>query len=192
MPRRRMGYALVVLLAALGTWQLGAGGYIQAKAWLAQYLLERAWSEARAGASRAKPWPWADTWPVARLRFPRRHVNLIVLAGATGRTLAFAPGHLSGTPLPGQAGDSVVSGHRDTHFRFLQYVKVGEPIEVESTDGSVKRFRVTETRIVNGTNARLAAGGSEPTLTLVTCYPFDAIMPGGPLRYLVTARAVIR
>ncbi|MEJ2346072.1 MAG: class GN sortase [Gammaproteobacteria bacterium] len=192
MRRRRAGQVLALLLAVLGTWQLGAGGYIHAKAWLAQRLLERAWSEARAGAGHVKPWPWADTWPVARLRFPRRHVDLIVLAGATGRTLAFAPGHLSGTPLPGQAGDSVISGHRDTHFRFLQYVKVGEPIEVESTDGSVKRFRVTATRVVNGTNARLAAGGNTPMLTLVTCYPFDAIVPGGPLRYLVTARAVIR
>ena len=89
-------------LLALGFWQLGQGAYIPAKAWLAQELMQRAWLRVSAGADRAAPWPWADTWPVARLSAKSHDVDLIVLAGGSGRTLAFGPGHLGASALPGE------------------------------------------------------------------------------------------
>ena len=85
----------------LGFWQLGEGAYIPAKAWLAQELMQRAWERAVEGSERPAPWPWADTWPVARLRALGGDIDLIVLAGGSGRTLAFGPGHLSASALPG-------------------------------------------------------------------------------------------
>jgi sortase A len=74
-----------------GAIHLGQGGYIYLKAQLAQLLIERAWQRALAGEAAPKPWPWADTWPVARLEAPAQGVSLFVLAGSSGRTLAFAP-----------------------------------------------------------------------------------------------------
>ena len=68
---------IVLSIAALGCWQLGSGLWIQAKAELAQVLLERAWEKTLAGEARARPWPWADTWPVARLRIPSSGVDQI-------------------------------------------------------------------------------------------------------------------
>mgnify|MGYP001812304003 FL=1 len=63
---KRGSWAVAALLA-LGFWQLGQGAYIPAKAWLAQELMQRAWLRVTAGEDRAAPWPWADTWPIARL-----------------------------------------------------------------------------------------------------------------------------
>ena len=111
---------LVACLLCLGFWQIGSGAYIPAKAWLAQELMQRAWVRGQSGAARPVPWPWADTWPVARLTSKARAVDLIVLAGGSGRTLAFGPGHLSASAMPGETGNTVIAGHRDTHFEFLE------------------------------------------------------------------------
>jgi hypothetical protein len=65
-PARKLGLAAAALLLVLGVWQLGEGLYIQAKAQLAQILVRSAWERTLAGERQVKPWPWADTWPVAR------------------------------------------------------------------------------------------------------------------------------
>ena len=119
---------------------------------------------------------------MARLRVPRLDVSVIVLEGASGRTLAFGPGHHQGTPLPGRPGNSLISAHRDTHFRFLKDLEPGDEIRVEGAAGTSRRYQVTGTAIVDRREARLAADDDRPRLTLVTCYPFDAVVPGGPLR----------
>jgi sortase A len=191
LTRRGTSLALAVLCAALAVWQLGAGGYIFAKAVLAQHLLQAAWARTLAGERHAKPWPWADTWPVARLAAPAQGVELIVLAGASGRTLAFGPGHLDGTAAPGDPGVSVVGGHRDTHLRFLRDVAPGSLLTVERADGRTIAYRVAEARIVDARTTAIDAGSPESRLVLVTCYPFDAILPGGPLRYVVFADPVV-
>lgn len=188
MLERRLAWAAAAGLLALGLWNLGHAAYIHAKARLAQYLLQEAWAETRAGKTQAKPWPWADTYPVARLTVPRQGVDLIVLAGASGRTMAFGPGHLDGTPLPGEAGNSVLSAHRDTHFAFLREARPGETFFVEGPNGKKQAFAVAQTRVVDQRDLSVLRATAEAQLTLVTCYPFDAIRPGGPLRYVVIAR----
>jgi sortase A len=177
-----------VLLAAVGIWQVGQGAWIYAKAVLAQHLLRAAWARTVAGASAVRPWPWADTWPVARLRVPAHGVDLIVLDGVSGRTLAFAPGHATGSPLPGTPGTAIVTGHRDTHFRFLERVRPGEEILVDTPGRPTARFRVEEATVVDARTAVIRRDGEGPSgLVLLTCYPFDALRPGGPLRYVVVA-----
>jgi sortase A len=180
---------LAGLLALFGAWQLGQAGWIHAKAELATVLIERAWDNVRGGDAEARPWPWADTWPVARLQVPRLDVDLFVLAGASGRTIAFGPGHMGGTALPGGVGTSVIVGHRDTHFRFLSELNLGDRLTVTDANGRRHAYRVGDTRIVDSRTTRLRLG-AEPALVLMTCYPFDAVMPGGPLRYLVFADEV--
>lgn len=184
----RVGNWVVAALLALGFWQLGQGAYIPAKAWLAQELMQRAWIRINAGEDRAAPWPWADTWPVARLTAESRDINLIVLAGGSGRTLAFGPGHLGASAMPGERGNSVIAGHRDTHFRFLRDVEIGESLSLEPTNGERYVYRVVGIDIVDARSASLALDADESMLSLVTCYPFDASEAGGPLRYVVTAR----
>ena len=176
----------IVILA--GIWQLGSGAYIHAKASLAQYLLGQAWHRSLAGEERVRPWPWADTWPVARLSVPEQDIDMIVLAGVAGRTLAFGPGHMSASPMPGRQGNSVIAGHRDTHFLFLRQLTVNDHIAVETATGDHYWFKVVEMGITDTRLSKIQLDTEGELLTLVTCYPFDAIEPGGPLRYVVVAR----
>jgi sortase A len=187
LSRRTLKVVAVALLAALGAWELGHGAWIHAKAQLAQYLLRRAWARTLRGEPAPKPWPWADTWPIARLRVPAHGVDLIVLTGVSGRTLAFGPGHAPHSAAPGEPGTAIVTAHRDTHFRFLQRVQRGDEILVEAPGRPTVRFRVDEMSVVDSRSAMIRAEPGATVLVLMTCYPFDALVAGGPLRYVVTA-----
>jgi len=190
--RTRLQRLLTALAAAcllVALWHGGQAAYVHAKAALGQELLMRAWEAGRASGGTTKPWPWADTHPVARLRVPAHNVDLLVLAGANGRTLAWGPGHVEGTTTPGARGNAVVTGHRDTHFAFLRGVRRGDALLVESADGTTRRYRVERMFVADHASLALPADDRATTLALVTCYPFDAIDPGTPLRYAVVARA---
>ena len=178
-----------MLLALAGASSFGHGVYLHAKAQLAQWLLHAAWDKARATGLAVKPWPWADTHPVARLIAPGQDADVLVLAGASGRTLAFGPGHLDGSAMPGDPGNAVITAHRDTHFRFLRAVAPGDELVVERADGGTRHFRIRGAYVADYRDLRLPRDTPVPTLTLVTCYPFDALNPGGPLRYVVVAEA---
>lgn len=182
--KRRAISLLLILAGAIG---LGQGGWIWAKAQLAQLLLEEAWSRTQQGSGPAKPWPWADTWPVARMRVPAHDADLIVLAGASGEALAFGPGSVEGSAAPGANGNLIISGHRDTHFRFLENVKKDDMVVLEDVHGGVHTYRITNSEVVDSRSHGLRLQGEEARLTLVTCWPFDAVVPGGPLRYVVYA-----
>lgn len=183
--------AALVATLAIGLWQFGQAGYIHAKAWLAQILIGHAWAQTQAGAGPVRPWPWADTWPVARLSAPAHGVDLYVLAGADGRSIAFGPGHVHGTALPGEPGNSVLGAHRDTHFAFLQWMEDGSELDVETPHGGIRRYVVVHREVVDEHDLRpLAQPPAGRQLTLVTCWPFDALRAGGPLRYVVTAMEV--
>lgn len=186
----RVATVLAAALFAGGLWQFGQGVYIHAKAGVAQALMGRAWARTLDGERQVKPWPWADTWPVARLLVPGRKVDLFILAGADGRAIAFGPGHVFGTPLPGEAGNSVIGGHRDTHLAFLRELEPGVEIVVERPDGARRRYRVETTEVVDKRDVWVLENEGPTRLTLITCYPFDALRAGGPLRYVVTARAM--
>ena len=177
------------LLAFAGLVLFGQGAYIHAKALLAQVLLDRAFTATITTGRDVKPWSWADTWPVARIEVKRIGASAIVLAGSSGQALAFGPGHIELTPDAGERGVAVYSAHRDTHFRFLKNVKIGDEIAVTRRDGKVFRYRADSHSIV-----RFDASGIDPLtdgyeLVLSTCWPFDAVTPG-PDRYLLHATLI--
>lgn len=186
MKERPAGY-LMAGLVVTSLLFFGQAGWTYAKAGLAQVLMEGAWARTLDGEERVKPWSWADTWPVARLAAPRLDVVRLILEGATGRTLAFAPGHLTGSASPGTRGNTVVAGHRDTHFSFLQDLEQGDLLVVGTSDGREHRYRVESFEIVHERQTEVLEPSGTESLTLVTCYPFDAIVPGGPLRFVVKA-----
>jgi sortase A len=190
--RGRIEFAAVLVLIAAGAVCLTQGLWIRGKAVLAQVLIARSWDEAQAGVRSPRPWPWADTTPIAKLVLPlhppdREAPELVVLEGASGRNLAFGPTHDSASVPPGEQGNSVIEGHRDTHFQALRRVRVGDRIRVQGLDRRWVSFSVVDVRVVDSRRVRIALGSEVPRLTLVTCYPFDALVPGGPLRWVVTA-----
>lgn len=181
--------ALPLLLSLIGLILFGQGAYIHAKALLAQVLLERAFEEAIATGHPTKPWSWADTWPVARIEVKRIGASAIVLAGSSGQALAFGPGHVEGTADAGERGIAVYSAHRDTHFRFLKDVAIGDEIDVTRSDGRTFRYRADAASVVRFDNSGIDPAGGSHELILSTCWPFDALT-SGPERYLLHAAMI--
>ncbi len=180
----------ILLIASIGF--AGAHYWIHAKAVLAQYLIAKAWQTTQAQGTPQKPWQWADTWPVAKLSAHSHDIEQYVLASASGQSLAFGPGLLSGQEslrkLDSQsAGLIIISGHRDTHFRFIELLKAGDEISIENDRGAVSTYRVTTAEIKNSEKEQWLVNTDDSKLKLITCYPFNAINAGGPLRYIVTA-----
>jgi sortase A len=185
----KLRVATSVALGAIGLACIMAASWIHVKAFAAQLLIDAAWNRSQNGITDARPWPWADTSPVARMTFQSLK-SLVVLEGSSGRNLAFAPSHDASSVLPGEPGNSVISAHRDTHFRELEHARIGDRIRVERAHGRSFLFSVTDVSVVDSRTTRIALDGDEPRLTLVTCYPFDAITPGGPLRFVVSAKSI--
>ena len=183
-PTRHWLYAAVVFTAAFFSLVLVARAlWIPAKAELAQWLIEYSWEQSLAGDEQARPWPWADTRPMGVLSLPGRNIRQIVLEGNSGRNLAFGPVLLDGS-VPGQ--DLVISGHRDTHFRFLKDLSPGDPIRIQLRDRT-DIYEVSQLEVVDSRWNELVIEPGTRRLSLVTCYPFDTPFAGGPLRYVVTA-----
>jgi sortase A len=176
---------VLIILAAAALWQLGIAGWIHAKAIAAQILLERAWYQTLHNHQQNRPWPWADTWPVAELIIPGLDIEQIVLAGDSSATLAFGPGHSFASAMPDEHGTVMISGHRDTHFGFLQNLQKGQRIILKTRSG-IHYYRVKTTNIVDSRSYKADIGNDE--LILVTCYPFNSTIVGGTERYLVYAQ----
>ncbi len=108
-------------------------------------------------------------------------------AGDNGQTLAFGPRHNFASALPGSRGNSLISAHRDTHFSFLQYLQIGDIIQIETAHAEKSLFKVASTKIVDMDSTRFVDDPSQASIHLVTCFPFDSMLTGGSQRYIVTA-----
>jgi len=187
-PRRRPWHLWAAgVLLALAAWQVGAATWIHAKAKLAQVLIAHSWQRSQQLQQPVRPWPWADTHPVARLKLDRLGVDLYVLAGASGRALAFGPGHVDGSAAPGKAGNTVMVGHRDTHFSFLRDVRPGDVLELAAENGRGARYVVVGSHVTGSDDTSVLEPSDHARLTLVTCFPFDAVAAGTSERFVVVA-----
>ncbi|MYM63288.1 class GN sortase [Pseudomaricurvus sp. HS19] len=179
--RLRPWFSATLLLLTL--WHWGQAGWIHAKAWLAQQLIAGAWADTLQQPEEVqKPWPWADTWPVARLQLG--HEDLYVLHGAQGNALAFGPGYATASQPPGQ-GTTLIGGHRDTHFRVLQQLQPGDQLRLQTSSGDWLHYQVDHGAVIDSRQG-LIVDPARQQLLLVTCYPFDGVQ-SGPLRYVLYA-----
>jgi sortase A len=115
-------------------------------------------------------------------------MSTTVLEGSDDATLRRGSGHLEETPLPGQGGNMAIAGHRDTVFRPLKKVRVGDALDLTTRD-RVYHYRVSKTLIVAPRDVYVLDPTSEPTITLVTCYPFE-FLGHAPQRFVVQAQLV--
>ena len=181
---------------------LGYCGFALTDAWLFQRResreLERLLRERRA-ASAVEPQPVLAAIPTAvpaaeagsligRIKIPRLLLSVVVVEGVDKTSLRRAVGHIPRTALPGAAGNVGLAGHRDTFFRPLKDVKIGDEIQVSTLNGTFK-YEVVSLRIVDPENVGVLAPSGENVLTLVTCYPFYFVGPA-PKRWIVRAKQV--
>ena len=174
---------LVFSLVLLAGWQLGSAGWIQGKALLGQFLLERAWQQTLETGEAVEPWAGAVSHPIARLRMPRLSVDHLVLAGLETAVMAWGPGM-----AVGEGGHHVLAAHRDTHFSFLRAVEVGDRFELVDAAGQQRSWQVETIRVVDARTTGIDLDLRGPAMTLITCYPFDAPVAGGPERLVVRLR----
>ena len=127
---------------------------------------------------------------LAKLDFPRLDKTSIVLSESHGEALAWGPGHMPQTPLPGDTGTSIIAGHRDTHFQFLGMLKMGDEFSVNRFDGHQSRFRVIARHVVNAYYPDLDLNSAASRIALVTCWPLNASSPGGDERLVLMAERI--
>lgn len=187
MNRRRARWA-ALLLALPGALSLGYAAFLYFDGVIHQWRYERIFERKRTGAVGSVN---AAEEPVARIAIPRLAVSAMVLDGVGDETLRRAVGRVPGTATPGATGNVVLAAHRDTFFRPLRDIRRNDEIRVETVTGGVYRYVVESTRVVEPDEVSVLRPTSEPTLTLLTCYPFEFVGPA-PQRFVVTARQVRR
>jgi sortase A len=152
----------------------------------AEIEAQRAVAGARVGIAGAS-WAMARGSPVARIVIPRLGLDEVVVEGVGEAELRAGPGHMSGSVLPGENGTTVISAHRDRHFRALSDIAVGDTILTESAGGSVT-WRVARLRITDADHAALREAPT-PTLLLTPCWPIRYFGPA-PDRLIVEATPI--
>ena len=126
--------------------------------------------------------------PLGRIEIAQIGLAAMILEGTSEDTLQRAVGHIEGTPLPGQNGNVAIAGHRDTFFRGLRNIRLGDEITLTTLSGS-HRYRVESTKVVEPEQPGVINDDSDSMLTLVTCYPFNFI-GSAPKRFIVRAHRI--
>ncbi|HZI78835.1 MAG TPA: class D sortase [Vicinamibacterales bacterium] len=190
-PRRARRVAVLVIERLLLLVALAAFGYVAGSMGSAAFYQDyesRQLDEVLRGArpAAAASAPAATRRVLGRLEIPTLGVSTIVREGEDARTLQLAVGHIAGTALPGSAGNMGLAGHRDTFFRRLREIDVGDVIRLVAVEGTYT-YVVESTQIVDPDDVWVLDPTPEPSLTLVTCYPFTYI-GSAPERFIVRAR----
>ena len=122
---------------------------------------------------------------IGRMDVPRIGLSVMIAEGDSNAVLRHAVGHLSSTPLPGDAGNVVLAGHRDTFFRPLRNIRSADLITIDTLDG-LYQYRVEWIRVMPPDNVSVLAPSQSSEITLITCFPFNYIGPA-PDRFVVRA-----
>jgi sortase A len=177
------------LLYVTGILALGYVGFTLLDAGLYQASARRTpESQIQLGKERSEIQPRPAIKPgdlLGRLDIPRLGLSVAVLQGTRSRMLRLGTGHIEGTPLPGEAGNSGIAGHRDTFFRGLKDIRKNDEIQFQAATGLI-RYEVDWAKVVAPDDLSVLAPSTESALTLVTCYPFYFVGPA-PKRFVVRA-----
>ena len=202
-------------LVIVGTLLCIQASWLPFKAWLSQQLINHSWQQSMAAQKHLqaqqqnhaqdntsphnlnsynltkkiaiKPWPWADTYPIAELVFQRLDKSIVVLNGGDPTTLAFSAGAVAPFNQPNVTKPFVVAGHRDSHFSFLEDVTIRDIISLTDAQGQAQLFKVASIDIVDASAGQLSLIDNEQSLVLITCYPFSGIGNDSDERYVITA-----
>jgi len=187
--RPRLSLVLLILGAVL----LAYVGWAYGSMYLEQRRLAQEWQrqqqeqlEQKASDIAASPASADDS--LTMLSVPKINLESVVVEGTDNRSLRLGPGHLKDTPQPGEAGNSVISGHRDTFFRHLNDLQMGDEVLVQR-GGKTFHYKVTGKRVVEPTDVAVIAPTKDPEMTLITCYPTYYIGPA-PKRLVVFSKLV--
>lgn len=177
--------------------------WLPTKAWLSQVLISYSWQQSIAEnmmsehenqmkhSSRniaIKPWPWADTFPIAELSIERLEENIVILNGGDPTTLAFSAGAIAPFNQTNNLTPFVVAGHNDSHFAFLENILMKDIISMRDQHGKSQLYQVEAIDIIDASTGQLPILANDSSLILITCYPFNNLSNNNDERYIITAK----
>jgi sortase A len=169
---------------AAGVLTLGYAAYVVLDARVYQVVEQRRFERAR--QDKAAVSAVIEGGSIGEISIPRLGLTAMIAQGDSAAVLQRAVGHLAGTALPGESGNVVLAGHRDTFFRPLKQVRVGDVISLKTMGGDFE-YLVESTAVVPPSAVDVLRPTRAPTLTLITCFPF-AYVGAAPDRFIVRAR----
>jgi len=179
---RRRPLALAAFICGASLLAYVGGQYFSM--WHEQHAFAEEWSrQASFATSPGTPIIFKGESGIARLTIPKLDLHAIVIEGTSYRSLKAGPGHVSETPFPGEEGNSVLAGHRDTFFRGLDDLSAGDSILIER-GGKTYRYIVSAHKVVDPGDVSVLHASPEPKLTLITCYPPHFVGPA-PKRLVI-------
>jgi sortase A len=183
--KRKFSILLLVFLLAGGGYFSFQAIKIDVKATVAQVLLDYTWNKSLKENKPFKPWSSFDGSPILKLEIPRYNISQIVLEGTSGQALAFGPAFHKESFLPSSNKITAISSHRDSHGEYIKNLEIGDILKLQDLDNNWHSYKIEEFLIVNVKDA--VTINKRNRLLLITCYPFDALLSGTPLRYIVSA-----
>jgi sortase A len=166
-----------------GILALGYAGFVSADSQAYQALEMKKFSQA---GRLSEPHILVEGDVIGEIQVPRLGLNAIVIQGDSPANLRRAVGHLSKSALPGEWGNVALAGHRDTFFRTLRDIRLGDEIRFKTRERSFE-YRVDSIEVVAPTDIRVLESSAGHDLTLLTCFPFHYVGPA-PKRLVVRAR----
>lgn len=170
---------------------LGLLGYVGIEYWgmyRSQQNLEAEWERQAAGTNTPGHASISPDHMLTRVIIPKINMDAVLIEGVSRKELSAGPGHMKETAMPGETGNAVITGHRDTFFRHIYELAKGDEIQVRR-NGRVFTFVVTGQRIVQPDDVSVLKQTDDPQLTLITCYPTYYIGPA-PQRLVVFSKLV--
>lgn len=180
---------MVTICLVIGSVYLMQASLINAKALVGQWLIANAWEKTLHTGERHLPWPWADTYPVAKLNVPRFGRTYYVLQGASGEALSFGPGLNVYSSEDGAIALFLIQAHMDTHFDFLGQLEIGDIVEL-FFEGRLVRFKIAQHQHLSAPRFQLTEQPETPLLVLSTCMNGADREADTDLRRLVIAQAI--
>ena len=192
---RRVGKLIERCLWAVGLLALGACALVWLHARLEQHLGNQELDRRIVSAEKTNQSPPTKHAPaydtvIGRIQIPRLALSAVVFEGTDSPVLEHGIGHLTASHLPGESGNVVFAGHRDTFFRALKNIQPHDLINVTTEEGT-RRYVVQSTEIVNPDQTGVLHDTSRPTLTLITCYPFHYV-GHAPKRFIVRCGELVQ
>ena len=189
-PRKQLLVILSAILAIAGLIFLFLAFKIEIKAKVAQYLLNNAWDKTIETGDEYEPWPGFDGYPILKLSIPKFNLQQIVLSNTSGQSLAFGPSFHPETYLPKENKITAISSHRDSHGYYIRDLKINDFVILEDKEDNKFTYKVKNFKIINVEDKDLQFNKKNSQLLLITCYPFDAVISGTNLRYIVFSERI--
>ena len=155
------------------------------KAAVGQYLLNAAWKETLNTNVKSKPWADADFNLIGKLTVPRLNVSRVILSSASGEAMSWGVGSVIPFKSSSISSPIILAGHRDTHMKFMSKLRIGDHLELQSHDGSIKSYKIVTSEVT--TTPQLTLNDqteNNDKLILTTCWPFNTVQ-SGPERYVM-------